>query len=78
MNEDIQNPQQKIKYRPDLICKSKVKKLALALAQANPAPSRAKMFTRVGEDFYKACEAKLREFMKSRIKSQPSKGKTLN
>jgi len=65
----------KTKFR--LICASKCKKFALEIARSNPAPLRAKMFTRVGENFLIACEAELKRFIHSRVKTHPSKGKTL-
>ena len=61
------------KMRYKLICASKCKKFALEFAQAN----RAKEFTRVGEDFLISCEVALKNHIMSRIKSHPSKGKTL-
>ena len=76
MENEIHSPA-KFRFKPRLLCKSKVKQFALDFARANPAPTRAKMFTRVGEDFYVACETNLKAFIQSRIRSQPSKGKTL-
>ena len=75
----VTNPQKpkKISYKPRYICKSKVKQLALQVAQSNPAPTRAKMFSRVGTSFYEACDAFLANFIASRVKGHPSKGKTL-
>ena len=70
MNEEI-NSQTKYKFR--LICVSKCKKMALEYAKAN----RAKEFTRVSEDFLVSCEAAVLTHIQSRIKSHPSKGKTL-
>lgn len=67
----------KVRYKPRYICKSKVKALALQVARSNPAPTRAKMFTRVGTSFYEACDAFIANWVASRVKSQPSKGKTL-
>lgn len=60
-----------------LICASKCKKFALEVARANPAPQRAKMFSRVSEEFLIACEANLKNFIYNRVRSHPSKGKTL-
>jgi len=60
-----------------LICASKCKKYALEFAKANPAPTRAKMFSRVSEDFLLSCEVALKNHIMSRVRSQPSKGKTL-
>ena len=67
----------KIKPKFNLICASKCKKFALEFAQANPAPTRAKMFTRVGESFLVSCEVAIKNHIQSRIKSHPSVGKTL-
>jgi len=61
----------RMKYR--LICASKCKKFALEFAEAN----RAKEFTRVSEDFLISCEVALKLHIQSRIRSHPSKGKTL-
>lgn len=71
--ENILPTESKIKVKFNLICKSKVKKLALDYAKAN----RAKEFTRVGEDFFIACEANLKNFIQNRVDGHPSKGKTL-
>lgn len=64
-------PVTSIKY--NLICASKCKKFALEVAKAN----RATPFSRVGSEFLIACEANLKQFIHSRVKSHPSKGKTL-
>lgn len=58
----------------DLICASRVKKFALAFAQAQ---IRTKGHTRVSEEFLLSCEAALRNHIYSRVKMQPTKGKTL-
>lgn len=47
------------------------------MAKANPCETRAKMFTRVSEDFLLLAEGALKNWIQSRVKSQPSKGKTL-
>lgn len=73
-NVDLTAP---VKMKFNLICASKCKKLALHIAQTNPAPSRAKMFTRVSQDFLIACEANLKNFIFNRVRSHPSNGKTL-
>lgn len=65
----------RVKFR--LICASKVKKYALEVAKSNPAQIRAKMFTRVSEDFLIGAEVALKNWIINRVKSQPSKGKTL-
>jgi hypothetical protein len=66
-----------IKYKPRYICKSKVKQLALQTAHSQLSTVRQKMFTRVGTSFYEACDACLANFIASRVRSHPSKGKTL-
>ncbi len=65
----------KAKFR--LICASKCKKFALEVAKTSQSPTRAKMFTRVSEDFLIACEADLKRFIHSRVSTHPSRGKTL-
>lgn len=67
----------KVRTKFRLICASKCKKFALEVAQAQLGPTRSKMFTRVSEDFLVACEANLKSFIHSRVRSHPSKGKTL-
>jgi hypothetical protein len=66
-----------VRVKFNLICASKCKKFALEVAQAQLGPTRSKMFTRVSEDFLVACEANLKNFIHSRVRSHPSKGKTL-
>ena len=68
-------PRTRMKF--NLICASKVKKYALGIAQANPCETRAKMFSRVSEDFLIGAEVALKNWIVNRVKSQPSKGKTL-
>ena len=58
--------------RTRLIARKHVKAFALAMAQ-----QRAHKFTRVGDDFYIACEAQLKEFIRNRVRSLPSKGATI-
>lgn len=65
----------RMKYK--LICASKCKKFALEVAKSSPVPQRSKMFTRVSEDFLIACEVNLKNFILNRVKTHPSKGKTL-
>lgn len=60
-----------------LICVSKCKKFALDIARANPSPTRSKMFTRVSEEFLISCEAALKSHIQNRVKTHPSRGKTL-
>jgi hypothetical protein len=66
-----------VRYKPRYICKSKVKQLALQTAKSQLSDIRQKMFTRVGTSFYEACDAFLANFIASRVRSHPSKGKTL-
>lgn len=68
-------PKARIKFK--LICASKCKKFALEVARSNPAPQRAKMFTRVSEEFLMLAEGALRNWIVNRVKSHPSVGKTL-
>jgi len=81
MNEENLNPviskPAKIKTRFRYINASKCKKFALEVAKANPCEARSKMFTRVSEDFLIAIETNLINFVQSRVKTHPSKGKTL-
>jgi len=55
-----------------LISRKHVKDYALAMTK-----ERAHQFTRVGGDFYIKVEANVREFIRSYVKSLPSKGKTI-
>ncbi len=71
-NPEINPPISKMQFK--LICVSKCKAFALEFAEAN----RAQKFTRVSEEFLISCEAALKSHIQSRIKSHPSKGKTLN
>jgi hypothetical protein len=76
----VPSPEQKpvkVKFNFTLVKAAKVKALALSIARSNPAPTRAKMFTRVHEDFLIACEANLKEFVRGRVHRHPSSGKTL-
>jgi len=66
-----------VKTRFKLICASKCKKFTMEVAKSNPVPQRAKMFTRVSEEFLIACEVNLKNFILNRVKTHPSKGKTL-
>jgi hypothetical protein len=58
----------------NLICASKVKKYALGLAKEQ---MRTKNHTRVSEEFLLSCEVALKQHIQSRVKMQPTKGKTL-
>lgn len=55
-----------------LLNKRQIKEYTLHRAQ-----SRAHKFTRVGQDFYPKCEARLREFIDGYIHRLPSKGRTI-
>jgi hypothetical protein len=68
-----ETPSKRIPHKYKYICKSKCKQFALEFAKAN----RAAKFTRVSEEFLISCEIAVRNHMQSRIKSHPSKGKTL-
>jgi hypothetical protein len=69
--ESTPAPRAKVKF--NLICASKVKRYALEFAKAN----RAQKFSRVSEEFLIACESNLKQFIMGRIRTHPSKGKTL-
>lgn len=79
ITETLPEPPMAIRTRATfrLICASKCKKFALEVAKAQLGPTRSRMFTRVSEDFLVACEANLKSFIHSRVRSHPSKGKTL-
>lgn len=77
MNDESIAPTTKSKFKFKLICASKAKKFALEVAKSNPVPIRAKMFTRVSEDFLIQCEVALKNFIENRVRTHPSKGKTL-
>lgn len=66
-----------VKVKFNLICASKCKKFAIEMAQAQLGPTRQRMFSRVSQDFLIACEANLKDFIRNRVRSHPSKGKTL-
>ena len=55
-----------------LISRKHVKEYALAAARM-----RTHQFTRVGGDFFIKVEATVKEFIRSYVKSLPSKGKTI-
>jgi len=55
-----------------LISRKHVKDFALAMAA-----HRSHKFTRVGGEFFIKAEANLKEFIRSYVKSLPSKGKTI-
>ncbi len=74
---EISDQTPKVKYKPRYIVRSKVKQFALKVAKSNPCETRAKMFTRVGTPFYEALDGFVANWIVSRVKSQPSKGKTL-
>ena len=56
-----------------LINRSKVKEFALEMAKR-----RAHKFTRVGRGFFIKCEGNLKDFIRRKVHSLPSKGKTIN
>jgi hypothetical protein len=64
----------KTKFKFNLIVVSKVKQMALDLAKP---PLKFHTFTQVSEDFLISCEAALKDHIKRRVSSHPSKGKTL-
>lgn len=47
------------------------------MAKSQLGPTRQKMFSRVSQEFLIACEANLKDFIRSRVRTHPSKGKTL-
>ena len=55
-----------------LINRKHVKEFALAMAK-----TRTHQFTRVGGAFFIKAEASMKEFIRSYVKSLPSKGKTI-
>jgi len=55
-----------------LISRKHVKEFALTVAS-----QRAHQFTRVGGEFFIKVEAHVKEFIRSYVKSLPSKGKTI-
>ena len=55
-----------------LISRKHVKAFALAVAE-----QRAHKFTRVGGEFFIKVEANVKEFIRSYVRSLPSKGKTI-
>lgn len=61
-------------FKFNFICKSKCKEFALKMAREH---RHANKFGRVSEEFLIAAEAALKNFIVSRVKSQPSKGVTL-
>ncbi len=58
--------------RVRLINKKHVKEFALEMAK-----DRAHKFTRVGGEFLLKCEGRLKEFIRTYVRSLPSKGKTI-
>ena len=63
-----------IKMKFKLICASKCKKFALEFAKGQ---IRTKKHSRVSEEFLISCEIALKNHIISRVKMQPTKGKTL-
>ena len=64
----------RVKSKFRFICASKCKKFALELARNQ---IRTKGHTRVSEEFLISCEVALKNHIISRVKMQPTKGKTL-
>lgn len=62
-----------MKVTVKLINRKRVKEFALETAKS----TRAQKFTRVGGEFFLKCEANLKEYIRSHIRSIPSKGKTI-
>jgi hypothetical protein len=71
LKKEIKNMNEK----PTFICVSKVKKLALELAQQNDS---TKQYTRVSGDFLLRCDEALKQSILDRINNQSGGGKTLN
>lgn len=61
-----------LEIKTTLLNRSKVRQFALHMAD-----QRAHKFTRVGGEFYLRCEANLKEFIRSQVRSHPSKGRTI-
>ena len=74
MNETPIIPDAKFKHKFRLITASKCKKHALEFAKINRPFNK---FGRVSQEFLVSCENAVRNHIESRIKSHPSKGKTL-
>lgn len=78
MNETTPTPSTpspaRSKFKFNLICASKCKRHTLEMAKALRPANK---FTRVGEDFLISCEVALKNHIRSRVQSHPSKGKTL-
>lgn len=70
-------PTPKVRYKPRYLCRSKVKQMALQIAKTQLGPTRSKMFTRVGTSFFEYIDGVVANAIVNRVKSQPSKGKTL-
>jgi hypothetical protein len=63
-----------IKTKFNLICTSKCKRFAIDFAKDQ---IRTKSHSRVSEEFLASCEEALKSHIRSRVKLQPTKGKTL-
>lgn len=70
-------PALKVRYKPRYIVRSKVKELAFRVVDTQLGPTRSKMFRRIGSSFYEYIDGVVANAVTSRVKSQPSKGKTL-
>lgn len=77
VTETTPQPTIKVRYKPRYLCKSKVKEMALQVAKNQLGPTRSKMFTRVGSSFFEYIDGVVANAIVNRVKSQPSKGKTL-
>jgi hypothetical protein len=64
----------KSKFNFNLICVSKCKRHTLEMAKALRPANK---FSRVSEEFLISCEVALKNHIRSRVQSHPSKGKTL-
>ena len=70
----LETTQIRPRFKFNLICASKCKKLALEFAKP---PVKFHKFTQVSEDFLVSCEIALKNHIMSRVKNHPSTGKTL-
>ena len=67
-------PPSRVKIKFNLICASKCKRYTLEMTKLYRPANR---FSRISEEFLISCESALKNHIKSRVKSHPSKGKTL-
>lgn len=66
------NGKETVATQVKLISKTHVKKFALSMGE-----TRAWKFTRISDEFYVACEAAMKNFIRGRVDNHPSKGVTL-